>query len=85
MFGLFNEDNFLHVALLRIWEIVLANLLFIICCIPLVTIGPAFTALYHCTLKMVKGNHIGTLKTFFRAFKQEYGISPRQYKKMQNL
>ena len=72
MFGLFNEDNFLHAALLRIWEIVLANLLFVLCCIPIVTIGPAFTALYHCTLKMVKGNHIGTLKTFFRAFKQNF-------------
>ncbi len=72
MFGLFNEDNFLHAALLRIWEIVIANLLFILCCIPIVTIGPAFSALYHCTLKMVKGTHVGTLKTFFRAFKQNF-------------
>ena len=72
MFGLFNEDNFLHAALLRVWEIVVANLLFILCCIPVITIGPAFTALYHCTLKMVKGNHVGTFKTFFRAFKQNF-------------
>ena len=72
MFGLFNEDNFLHIALMRVWEIVLTNLLFILCCIPLVTIGPAFTALYHCTLKMVKGNLTGSFKTFFRAFKQNF-------------
>ncbi|MGN1267216.1 MAG: YesL family protein [Dorea sp.] len=69
---LFNEDNFLTAALLRLWDLVLANLLFILCSIPLVTIGPALTALYHCTLRIVKGNHSGTLKTFFRAFKQNF-------------
>lgn len=72
MNGFFNENNILNVALLKIWDIVLANLLFILCSIPLITIGPSFTALYHCTLRMVKGNNAGTLKTFFRAFKQNF-------------
>ena len=72
MNGFFNENNILHVALLKIWDIVLANLLFILCSIPLVTIGPSFTALFHCTLRMVKGNNAGTLKTFFHAFKQNF-------------
>lgn len=72
MFGLFNENNFLHVALLRIWDLVVANLLFILCSIPLVTIGPSFAALYQCTLKMVKGNYTGSFKNFFRAFKQNF-------------
>ncbi len=69
---LVNENNFLHVGLMKIWDIVLANLLFILCSVPLVTIGPAFTALYHCTLRMVKGNNEGTFKTFFRAFRQNF-------------
>lgn len=72
MFGLFNENNFLHVALMKVWDLVLANLLFILCSIPLITIGPALTALYHCTLRIVKGNNPGTFKTFFRAFKQNF-------------
>lgn len=70
--GLFNENNFLNIALLKVWDIVLTNLLFIICCIPIITIGPAFTAMYHCTLRIVKGNNSGTLKTFFRAFKDNF-------------
>lgn len=70
--GLFNEDNFLNIALLKIWDIVLTNLLFILCCIPIVTIGPAFTAMYHCTLRIVKGNNNGTFKTFFHAFKENF-------------
>ncbi len=69
---LFNEDNFLHVGLMKVWDLVLSNLLFILCSIPLVTIGPAFTALYHCTLRMAKGNNEGTFRTFFRAFRQNF-------------
>lgn len=69
---LFNEDNFFNIAMLRIWDLVLTNLLFILCCIPIVTIGPSMTAMYHCTLRIVKGNHTGTLKTFFRAFKENF-------------
>ena len=72
MLGFFNEDNFLYIFLMKVWDIVLMNLLFILCCIPIVTIGPSFSAMYTCTLKMRKGNHIGTLKTFFRAFKQNF-------------
>lgn len=72
MMGIFNEDNFLNTALLKIWDLVLANLLFILCSIPLLTIGPSLTALYHCTLRIVKGTHTGTLKTFFHAFKSNF-------------
>lgn len=68
----FNEDNFLYIILSRIWDIVLVNILFIVCSIPIVTIGPAFTAMHHVTLRIVKGNNPGTFKTFFRAFKQNF-------------
>ena len=70
--NLLNEDNVVHIFLSRIGDLVVANLLFIVCCIPIVTIGPALTALYHCTLRMVKGNDSSTAKTFFRAFKQNF-------------
>lgn len=67
-----NEDNIVFVALNKIGDIVLANLLFILCSIPLVTIGPSLTALYHCMLRTVKGNNNGTVKTFFLAFCQSF-------------
>ena len=68
----FNENNLIFVALNKIGDIILANLLFILCSIPLVTIGPSLTALYHCMLRTVKGNNNGTVKTFFRAFRQSF-------------
>lgn len=68
----FNEDNFLHMILCRIWDIVLVNMLFIACSIPIVTIGPAFTAMHHTTLRIMKENNPGTFRTFFHAFKQNF-------------
>lgn len=70
--GIFSEDSLLGSVLLKIWDLVLTNLLFIVCSIPIITIGPALTAMYHCTLRIVKGTHTGTLKTFFRAFKNNF-------------
>lgn len=70
--NLLNEDNIVHIFLNKIGDIIIANLLFIFCCIPIITVGPSLTALYHCSLRSVKGNNNGTIKTFFRAFKQNF-------------
>lgn len=70
--NLLNEDNIVHIFLNKIGDIIIANLLFILCCIPIITIGPSLTALYHCSLRSVKGNNNGTTKTFFRAFRQNF-------------
>lgn len=70
--NLMNQDNLVHTTLNRIGDIVIANLLFILCAAPIITIGPALTALYHCTLRTVKGNQNGTVKTFFKAFRQNF-------------
>ena len=69
---LFNEDNFLNKALNLCGDVIIANKLFVICSIPIITIGPSLTALYHCMLRSVKGNNNGTVKTFFRAFKENF-------------
>ena len=70
--NLLNEDNVVHVFLNKLGDIVIANLLFILCSIPVITIGPSLTALYHCMMRTVKGNNNGTTKTFFRAFKENF-------------
>lgn len=67
-----NPDNVVHAALNKVGDVVIANLLFLLCSIPLVTIGPALNALYHCMLRTVKGNHTFTVKTFFSAFRQNF-------------
>ena len=70
--NLLNEDNVVHVFLNKLGDIVIANLLFFLSFIPVITIGPSLTALYHCMMRTVKGNNNGTTKTFFRAFKESF-------------
>lgn len=69
---LLNENNIIHIFFNKLGDIIIANLLFILCSIPLITIGPSLTALYHCMLRTVKGNNNGTVKTFFKAFKENF-------------
>ena len=66
--NLLNEDNVVHAQAMRVsgtFSIFPLFLLFILCCIPVITIGPSLTALYHCMMRTVKGNNNGTTKTFF--------------------
>lgn len=70
--NLLNENSFFNRFFGLLGDIILANLMFVFCSIPLITIGPAFTALYHCLLRTVKGNSSGTIKTYLRAFKENF-------------
>jgi len=48
------------------------NIIFIIYCIPLVTIGPAFAALTSITMSMIQRKHIYILSDFHEAFKTNW-------------
>ncbi len=53
-------------------DFIALNICFLICCIPVVTIGPALTALFTVTLKEAKGEHGYLVKPFFAAFKLNF-------------
>ena len=48
------------------------NILWIVCCIPIVTAGASTTALYHMTLKMAKNEEGHLTSGFFQAFKENF-------------
>ncbi len=48
------------------------NLLCLICCIPIFTIGASITACYYVTLKMVRDEECYITKEFFRSFKLNF-------------
>ena len=54
----------------KLADLILLNLLFIICCIPIVTIGASITAMYYVTLKMVRNEESYLFRSFFKSFKQ---------------
>lgn len=54
------------------WNIVWINLLWLVCCIPVFTIGTSTTAAYHTMQKCVRMNSGYVTKEFFRSFKKNF-------------
>ena len=48
------------------------NLLWLICCLPIVTVGASTTALFYVTLKIAKNEEGNLTKSFFRSFKENF-------------
>lgn len=72
MRNLFNMDNPLFQALGKLADLMILNLVFMICCIPIVTIGASLTALNYVTLKMAEGEDGYIVKGFFKSFKENF-------------
>lgn len=70
--GIFSMDSAFGRFMDKVWKWTVLNFLCFICCIPIVTIGPAVTALYYVSLKMVRKEDISVVKGYFHAFKQNF-------------
>ena len=67
----YNQDSkFWHFATL-VADFILLNLLFIVLCIPVVTVGPAIAALIHTTLKLSEDENRTLVKPFWNEFKRD--------------
>jgi len=51
---LFNMDNKFFTVMGRVADLIMLNVVFLICCLPIVTIGASLTALHYVTLKMTR-------------------------------
>ena len=65
-------DSPLMQGLSKVADLMLLNLLTILCCIPVITIGPALTALNYMTLKMVRNEDCYISRGFFKSFKENF-------------
>lgn len=72
MKNLFDMDNMLFQTLSRLADLVLLNAIFLICCIPIITIGASLTAMYGITLKIAFKEDGYIIRDFFKAFKQNF-------------
>ena len=60
-------------AFLRVLcDLMVLNVLWLICCIPVITVGPATSALCCVSLKLARGEPTATVRTFFEALKQNF-------------
>lgn len=65
-------DNVITRALSKICDMICLNILWVICSIPIVTIGASTTALYTLMLKIVRNEEGYILRGFFKAFKENF-------------
>ena len=65
-------DSPLMQFLSRIADLMILNLVFVLSCIPIVTIGPALTALHYVTLKMSDNRESHIIRSYFRSFRQNF-------------
>lgn len=60
--------NFLN----KVADIMILGMVFMIACVPVFTVGAAFTAAYYMGFKMVKNEESYIIKGFFKAFKENF-------------
>lgn len=72
MNGFFNMDSPVMRFLSRLCDVMILNIMCIICCLPIITAGASITALYTITMKMVRGEESYIFKGFLKAFKENF-------------
>lgn len=69
---LFDLDSPFMNVMNKLSDLIIINVIYIICCIPVFTIGAATTALYYTTLKIVEDRGSSAVKGFFHSFAQNF-------------
>lgn len=70
---LFDLDSKFMRALFKAADVLWLNLLTVVLCIPVITIGPALCALSFCCLKMARDEDGSVTKMYFAAFRRKFG------------
>ena len=69
---LFSLDGRLVKILTRLTDIIILNTLFIVCCLPVLTIGASLTALATMWHRLLKGEDTDLVFHFFRLFRTNF-------------
>lgn len=77
MHGIFSPDNRVMIFITKIVYSVYLNILWFICCLPIVTAGASTTALFYVTLKMAKNEEGAITRQFFRSFRQNFKLATK--------
>lgn len=55
-----------------LWNIIVISTLWVVCCIPVVTIGASCTAAYYTAAKVIRGKEGSAAREFFHAFRNNW-------------
>ena len=69
---LFSPDSKFMRAMSMLGDLMLLNFVFLLCCLPVVTVGAAITALDTVVFRLARGTEGRMLALFFRSFRQSF-------------
>ncbi|GAA4297574.1 YesL family protein [Anaerocolumna aminovalerica] len=72
MNNLFSMDNGVFSFLGKMWDILVISILWLLLCLPIITIGPATTALYYTVVKVIRRERGYLFREFFHSFKMNF-------------
>ncbi len=72
MGGIFNLDSKFMQGANKFADLMWLNILTLICCIPIFTIGASITAMHNVLLKIYRGEENYITKQFFKSFKENF-------------
>ncbi len=70
--GFFNYDNPVWRFIGKFGDLIILNILWLICSIPIFTMGASTTAVYYVTLKLARDDDGYTIRSFFKSFKENF-------------
>ena len=74
----FSLDSKFSQIMGRVFDLMMLNIIFLIMCIPIVTIGANFTAMYYVTLKMIKNEETYIFRTYWKSFRENFKQADRK-------
>ncbi|MBP3216862.1 MAG: YesL family protein [Lachnospiraceae bacterium] len=69
---IFDLDSPIMRVMNRIADLLILNMITLICCIPIITIGAALTAMHSVLLKMVRNKDSYIVRSYFQSFKRNF-------------
>lgn len=72
MKNLFSPDSVFMRAMSRIGDLMLLNLLFLLTCIPILTVGAAVSAMYSVTFRFDTDREASVIRIYLRAFRSDW-------------
>lgn len=72
MGNFFNLDNPFFRFMGKVFDVIMLSVVFIVVCIPVITIGPALSALYYSSVKAIRRDRSYPVREFFKAFKRDF-------------
>ena len=72
MGNLFNVEGPVMRTLSRVADLLWLNFVTLACCLPIITIGAAMTALHYSSLKIIRRDDTSVTKLYFKSFKDNF-------------